>query len=226
MLRALSLLAVFLSLGQTALDGYVSQTNLGGTLYLVNRQYALTPEYEPPHLVRPDVPGAQSGTMMLEAPARALERLFAAARNEAGHELLAVSGYRSYARQAAIWQRKVNSAGSADKAQRLVAPPGTSEHQLGLAMDVARKGAANLNHTFGDSPQGKWVSDNAHRFGFIIRYKAEWTDITGYAWEPWHLRYVGEEHAGRIHAADIPLEHYLAQLSLAAFGHYIAEDLP
>jgi len=105
-----------------------------------------------------------------------------------------------------------------------VAPPGASEHQLGLAMDLGRKGKTNLNAAFGSSEEGAWVRDHAHEFGFIIRYKADWSDITGYADEPWHIRYVGRDHAGRIHELDIPLEHYIEQLRLAYFGEYITED--
>jgi hypothetical protein len=65
------------------------------------------------------------------------------------------------------------------------------------------------------------VSQNAHRFGYIIRYKQEWTDITGYAYEPWHIRYIGEEHAARVFAMDVPLEHYVASLQEAVFGEYL-----
>ena len=223
-LRLLSLLAVFLSLGSATLQGYVQQTNLGGMLYLVNRDLPLTREYVPDDLVKPEVRGSTAATRMQREAAAALESLFAAAE-EAGHKLVAVSGYRSYSKQRTLWGRKVSNTGSEARAQLLVALPGTSEHQLGLAMDIGRKGAASLNARFGESPEGQWVAEHAHEHGFIIRYKAEWTGITGYAWEPWHLRYVGPEHAGRIQALDIPLEHYVAQL-LAAQEHRTMEGLP
>ncbi len=82
-------------------------------------------------------------------------------------------------------------------------------------MDVGRRKNTNLSKSFGDSPEGQWVAENAHRFGFIIRYKAEWEEVTGYMYEPWHIRYVGKEHAARIHELDIPFEYYVAQLRAA-----------
>lgn len=210
--KLVSLMLLFLSLGQGALNGYVQQTNLGGLLYLVNRDYPLTERFEPVDLVKPNVLLAYQDITMQSEAARALEALFQAAEKEQGYRLMGISGYRSYSRQRAIYQRKIDSTGSAKKARLLVAPPGTSEHQLGLAMDVGRKAIQNLNSGFGKSPEGKWLAENAHRFGFIIRYKAEWTDVTGYAYEPWHIRYVGQEHAARLYALDIPLEHYVEQL--------------
>ena len=97
----------------------------------------------------------------------------------------------------------------------LVAPPGSSEHQLGLAMDLGCKRNSSLTESFGNTDEGAWVRENCARFGFIIRYKAEWTETTGYSYEPWHVRYVGEEHAQRIAEMDIPLEDYTAQLRRA-----------
>lgn len=69
-----------------------------------------------------------------------------------------------------------------------------------------------LEEEFGDSPEGIWVAENAHRFGFIVRYKRGWEDITGYAYEPWHIRYVGVEHATAIAELNIPFEEYLELL--------------
>lgn len=222
--KLLSLMMAFLSMGQGVLDSYVQQTNLGGLLYLVNRQFPLTERFEPDDLLKPNVLLAYGDITMKADAARALEKLFAAAELEEGYRLMGVSGYRSYGRQRAIYQRKIDSTGSVKKAQLLVAPPGTSEHQLGLAMDVGRKASQNLNAGFGKSPEGKWLAANAHRFGFIIRYKAEWTDITGYAYEPWHIRYVGPEHAERIHQLDIPLESYVEMLIEAQLHQEFAEE--
>ena len=110
------------------------------------------------------------------------------------------------------------------KALLLVAPPGASEHQLGLAMDLGSKKNTSLTESFFDTAEGKWVAENCHRFGFIIRYKEEWTDITGYAYEPWHVRYVGPEHAARIHELDIPFETYVAQLRQARYALLGAQE--
>ena len=203
-----------LSLGQAAVDSYVSETSLGGNLFLVNRDYAITADYVPNDLVKPNVLGGSDSTMLRAEAAAALEEMFAAALEEEGYQLVAVSGYRSYGKQAAIHSQKVRSVGKKE-ALRVSAPAGCSEHQLGLAMDVGRKRNTSLNKSFGDSPEGKWVAENAHRFGFIIRYKAEWEEVTGYMYEPWHIRYVGKEHAARIYELDIPFEYYVAQLRAA-----------
>ena len=215
--KLLSLLLVFLSLSQGTLDAYVEQMNLGGYLFLANRDYTLPSDYVPPDLIHPKVVTTDNEITMREEAARALEDMFLAAKEEQGLTLVAVSGYRSYGRQASIFQRKVNNVGK-KKALLLVAPPGASEHQLGLAMDLGTKKDTSLSEAFYDTPEGKWVAENCHRFGFIIRYKKEWTEVTGYAYEPWHVRYVGREHAERIYALDIPLEDYIAQLWEAQFA--------
>ncbi len=221
--KALSLTFLLLSLGQMTLDACVSQTSLGGNLYLVNRSYRLAASYEPGDLLRPDVRCLYSGISLRREAAEALEELFAAAKDEGGHVLQLVSGYRSWGRQSAIYQRKIKATGSVLRAQLLVAPPGASEHQLGLAADISRKANTALSAEFGETPEGKWVSENAYRFGYIVRYKEEWTAVTGYAGEPWHIRYVGREHAAKINALHVPLETYVELLSMAVFGGYLKE---
>ena len=193
-----------------------------GLLRLVNREEKITKRYVPEGLVLPDVPTnkkdqAKSIYLRPEA-AKALEEMFRAAREEKGYELLAVSGYRAFGLQQIMFNNKVEAVGSRERAWRTVAPAGASEHQLGLAMDLGCKKNSYLNEAFGDTPEGQWVNENCHRFGFIIRYKKEWTEITGYAFEPWHVRYVGKEHAARIHELDIPLEYYIAQLREAQYA--------
>ena len=214
--RLLSLFLLLLSHGESTLGSYVEEMNLGGYLFLVNRDFAISADYVPQDLVMPDVKRTGNTVMMRSKAAQALESLFAAAKEE-GHTLVAVSGYRSYRTQSNIFARKVNNVGRR-AAMLLVAPPGTSEHQLGLAMDIGCQGEMGLESSFGRTEEGKWVAENCHRFGFIIRYKEEWTDITGYAYEPWHLRYVGVEHASRIYELDIPLEYYIEELRNAQFA--------
>ena len=212
--RLVSLMLALLTLGQGALDAYVEEMNLGGNLFLVNRTFSISSSYVPPDLVIPKVKGANRNVRMRREAAEALEKLFQAAKDESGFELIAISGYRSYGKQKAIFERNVAQKGR-KAALRFSAPPGCSEHQLGLAMDLGCKGSASLTGGFGQTLEGVWVRENCHRFGFIIRYKAEWEDVTGYMDEPWHIRYVGVEHAARIRQADIPLEHYIAQLRQA-----------
>jgi D-alanyl-D-alanine carboxypeptidase len=187
-----------------------------GILHLVNRDKRITKAYVPADLVTPRTAtrkkSLQENILMRTEAARALEGMFAAAKEEGNHILYAASGYRSYGIQQILFNQKVQTVGNRDKAQKTVAPAGTSEHQLGLAMDLQAPSQLNLNRSFGDTDEGKWVANNAHRFGFIVRYKREWSQVTGYLYEPWHVRYVGVAHAKALFALDIPLETYAAQL--------------
>lgn len=214
--RLLALFLALMNLGQGTIDRYEDQMSLGGYLFLVNRDYVLSSDYQPDDLVKPDVRCTYSNITMREEAAHALERMFQAAQAEEGYTLIAVSGFRSYGQQSAIFERKVKNVGKKN-AMLLVAPPGASEHQLGLAMDLGTPQNQKLNEAFGDTKAGQWVRDNCHRFGFIIRYKDEWTEITGYADEPWHVRYVGVEHAERIHELNIPLEYYIETLRMVQY---------
>lgn len=221
--RLLTLFLTLLTLGESTLNGYVSRMNLGGCLFLANREYTIGSDYEPEDLIMPNVRRSSSAVKMRSEAAQALEEMFAAAKEEGGFSLIAISGYRSYGTQSAIFERKVRSVGR-KKALLYVAPPGASEHQLGLAMDLGCDKNTGLTGSFGDTPEGKWVVENCWRFGFIIRYKEEWTDITGYAYEPWHIRYVGAEHARAIYEADIPFEYYVEQLRQAQYALMTQED--
>ena len=221
--KLLALLMALLSLGQGTVNGYVDDMSLGGNLFLVNREYAITADYVPGDLIKPDVLKTNSDITMRADAAHALEALFAAAKEEMGYDLVAVSGYRSYGQQASIHERKVKAVGK-KAALRVSAPAGCSEHQLGLAMDIGTRKNTSLTESFGSTPEGIWVAENAHRFGFIIRYKAEWEEITGYAYEPWHIRYVGVEHAERIYELDIPFEYYIAQLREAQWALLRAKE--
>lgn len=186
----------------------VTPQNNPDDLLLVNREWRISGDYEPEVRVS-QVPG-QVRRLRDEA-ATQLEAMFADCRRETGKQMLSVSGYRDYARQVRIWERKLRSVhGDTDAADAYVARPGASEHQTGLTMDVGERGNKDtLGEAFGDSVSGQWMRENAWRYGFILRYDQGWEEITGYAYEPWHFRYVGVEHAARIHELNIPLEEYL-----------------
>lgn len=113
------------------------------------------------------------------------------------------SGFRSYDYQAGLYQRYVDKDGKAE-ADRYSARAGHSEHQTGLAFDLN-----SIDDSFADTKEGKWVSQNCHRYGFIIRYPADKEDVTGYKWEPWHIRYLGEETAQAVYDSGLCLEEYL-----------------
>ena len=211
--RILSLILIFLSLGQESVRQMEDQLSLGGNLFLVNKEYMIGADYVPDDLVMPDVKKSSSAVLMRKEAAQALEEMFAAAKEEK-ITLVAVSGYRSYQTQRAIYNRRRKAAGKAH-VERFVAVPGASEHQLGLAMDVSRSKTAGLKASFGKTKEGIWLAENCYRFGFILRYRQEWEDVTGYGYEPWHIRYVGKEHALRIRELDVPLEEYVEALRLA-----------
>lgn len=204
---------VILLAGMIPANCGASVLSTDGILSLVNRSSKLSKNYTPDDLVTPHVAASKKShedkiDMRSEAAA-ALEKLFMAAFYEQGYVLLAVSGYRSFGIQQVLFSQKTQEMGSAERAGRTVAPAGASEHQLGLAMDLVSKTSKELNRRFGSTPEGQWVDSNAHRFGFIVRYKTEWFSITTYAGEPWHIRYVGIAHATAIHELNIPLETYM-----------------
>ena len=178
-------------------------------LLLVNRNWPISGEYVPADLRVTEIPG-QVRKLRAEAAA-AMEEMAAALRKETGKRLISVSGYRPYDKQSRIYARKLKKVGGVEAlADEYVARPGTSEHQTGLTMDVGERGVEdNLGDAFGESVSGHWVRDNAWRFGFILRYQKGWEDVTGYEYEPWHLRYVGRAHAAYLHEHPMPLEEYL-----------------
>lgn len=124
---------------------------------------------------------------------------------EAEFNLIVDSGYRSYDYQLKILQKFIRENGE-EYAQKFVAPPGTSEHQTGLAIDFAAFHDGVYSDTLSDDEK-MWLENNAYKFGFILRYPEDKEDITGYSYEPWHFRYVGDL-AIKLHDFDITLEEY------------------
>lgn len=180
---------------------------------LVNKQYALPEDYAPEDLVTVEVPTVLENPeirQLREVASDALTDMFAAAEEE-GIILHARSGYRSYQTQVQLFNSYVENHGE-EAANRYSARPGESEHQTGLAMDVTSESANyQLSEAFGSTPEGIWVEENAHEFGFIIRYPEGTEDITGYQYEPWHLRYFGEELAADIYESGLTYEEYLIE---------------
>lgn len=126
--------------------------------------------------------------------ATAAEAMFAAAARD-GVVMVLASGYRSYNTQVATYNSYVAARGQAD-ADTASARPGYSEHQTGWAFDIADgNGACGFQPCFADQPAAVWAKANGHRFGFVVRYPWMFHPITGYYYEPWHLRYIGVEAA-------------------------------
>ena len=182
-------------------------------LTLVNREHLLTGVYKP-KVITPNVHQKKGEAIDLQPEAAAaLEKMFEAAEAE-GLQLVAISGYRSYGKQKTLYARSVERNGL-EKADRMSARPGASEHQLGLAMDLSCPSIdEDLTSRFARTAEGKWVAAHCAEYGFILRYQKEWSLMTGYQGEPWHIRYVGVLHAKRMDLLDVPLETYVAFLNL------------
>lgn len=191
----------------------VVNTDTSTVTYLVNREYPLTEDFVPEGLMTPDILFPFSDTTidkakMVPVAAYALDELFDAAYDEEHLLLYGVSAYRSFTRQYTIYATNLAVYGTAHS-NRYSAAPGTSEHQTGLVIDIScRSEGFDLEETFADTPEGKWVAENAHRFGFIIRYPKGKEAITGYSYEPWHLRYVGNELAAYLYETGLTLDEY------------------
>lgn len=185
--------------------------NPDSIVVMVNKQYALPEDYEPDDLVYPDVPFIFSEMIdkrkMRAEAATALEKLFAAAEED-GVYLAGVSGYRSYARQKTLFEQYVKRDGE-EAARMYSAYPGTSEHQTGFSIDISgTDGKCAAESCFEGTPEALWLADHAWEHGYVIRYPADKVEITGYKYEPWHIRYVGEELARELHERGIVLEEY------------------
>ncbi|HWR38854.1 MAG TPA: M15 family metallopeptidase [Patescibacteria group bacterium] len=179
---------------------------------LVNKHHRLASDYEPADLVE------IYGITLRQAAADALTAMLDGARSEGIGGLVPYSGYRSYSLQAIVYSNKVarlrdqygDEAEAA--AQSLVAPPGASEHQTGLALDFTIQDFLDyeyvLNYDFADTVQGRWLKDNSWRYGYILRYQEAKEAITMIADEPWHFRYVGKEHAKKLFEGNLCLEEY------------------
>lgn len=178
---------------------------------VVNKQHSVTRKFLPSDLTVPDIPFSFTEDLpkkqMRKEAAAALEELFMAAGREQ-IELVGVSAFRSYERQSRIFANNARQRG-AEVANQVSARPGESEHQTGLAIDVS-SAAVNyqLNEEFAETKEGKWLATKAAHYGFIIRYPKGKEEITGYQYEPWHLRYVGRQAATRIQRQGITLDEY------------------
>ena len=174
-----------------------SLTDPASQWVIVNKHRPLNPlQYVPGDLVQPDVLLAISGegALLNSTTAAAAEKLFAGAA-AAGVTLTLASGYRSFRTQAETYNGYVNASGQ-DSADTASARPGFSEHQTGWAFDIGDGGGAcSFEQCFDEQPAAVWTKANAHTYGFVVRYPSMREDVTGYIYEPWHVRFVGVEAA-------------------------------
>ncbi len=170
----------------------------GSEWVVVNKLRPLSPlDFEP--VVR-EIESSSSldnsrGLELREVAATALEEMAAEMSFQGAGQVFVNSAYRSYDYQAGLFEDKVAQYGEAEALVRS-AKAGHSEHQTGLAVDVSvpAQGCA-IMQCFGDTVAGKWIADNSWKFGYIVRYERDTTSVTGYTYEPWHLRYVGKQIA-------------------------------
>ncbi|WP_061966226.1 M15 family metallopeptidase, partial [Demequina aurantiaca] len=167
-------------------------------LVVVNKTRPLSPAtYAPSDLVPVSgVPGGSTQRMRREA-ATALATMYKAASAE-GLSFSVASSYRSYATQKSLFNSYAANYGVA-RAETFSARPSYSEHQTGWTADLSDGAGCRISKCFGDTTVGKWVAQNGHKYGFVIRYPAGKTSVTGYIYEPWHVRYVGESLATYMH---------------------------
>jgi D-alanyl-D-alanine carboxypeptidase len=169
---------------------------------VVDKLRPLKPVNFVPQLVTLAVPHVSPPQMTPEAGA-ALLKMFAAAASEGAGAMQDQNSYRSYAQQVRTHNYYVTTIGDV-RADAQSARPGYSEHQTGLAIDIAAyPSKCDVSACFGQLPQGVWLAKNSWRFGYILRYPAEKTAITGYIYEPWHYRYVGVVLSTEMHATGV-----------------------
>ncbi len=178
---------------------------------IVNRNYPLPSGYAPTDLTEPAIPFSfayrDDKRLLRKVAAESLEQMFRAARKKRV-VLCGISGYRSYQRQKEIYTRNVAQRGQA-ATDTVSAMPGSSEHQTGLTMDISAASVGyRLDQSFGDTREGRWVAKNGHKYGYIVRYPYGKSEITGYHYEPWHIRYVGVDVATYLYKNDLTLEEY------------------
>lgn len=189
-------------------------TDCDSLTFLVNRDHTLSNSFIPYDLISPDIPFCfdekdTDKRMLKSVAAHALEKMYRAGLED-GVKFVGVSAYRSYDRQYDIYATNYLTKGPSHT-NLYSAPPGASEHQTGLAIDLSCKEIGyDLIDSFATTKEGLWLEKNSWKFGFTLRYPKDKVDITGYAYEPWHVRYVGIELATYLHENNICLEEYYA----------------
>ena len=181
--------------------------NLNTNLILVNKYNYVTQDYIPENLEPIDTAYARSGMQLVSEAKNAFEELSQKAKED-GMTILATSSYRSYDYQVNLYNNYVETDGK-QAADTYSARAGYSEHQTGLAVDVYN---GVIPYTsFEETEEFTWMQQNAYKYGFILRFPEDKTNITGYQYESWHYRYVGKEIAEEIYKNNLTLEEYLAK---------------
>jgi len=211
-----------------------------GDLFLVNKWNNITSEYTLEEFVNLTAKRSKSinprlENMLLDSKAYLdLSKLAEDVYADGIHNMLITSTYRPYVTQSHLFEARVqrlmdqqyDREEAIDIAAKVVAKPGTSEHQTGLAVDITtidKNGNIHpLTGSFVNTNVGAWLKDNSWKYGFVIRYQEEKTNITGIIYEPWHLRYVGMPHAEIMYKLNYCLEEYLEYLAKEQHINYSA----
>ena len=193
----------------------------GSYLMLVNKTHPLSSTYEPTGTIKvKDVRQNETRNLLLDRTAEmALEAMFIEMRAAGFKNVFVTSAYRSYSYQNTIFENYITQeqkSGSLSREQamekvlRYSAAPGTSEHQTGLCVDLMTYSMGELDESFANDPVYDWLLENAWKFGFILRFPADKTDLTTFKYESWHFRFVGRTAAAEMYASGQCLEEYLA----------------
>ena len=190
-------------------------------LILVNKENPCGSDYAPEALsaIPSELTLYGKSVQMESTAALAVEALVRELHARGYTDIVVTSGYRDYAYQQVLFNTYLGNEQSKHpswtteqcRAEVLTysALPGESEHQTGLCMDLISTKNPVLDATFADDPAYDWLAENAHSFGFILRYPEGEEDVTGYSYEPWHYRFVGVDAASKIYKKGITLEEYL-----------------
>ena len=177
---------------------------------LIKKGFVVRSDYVPSNLRKVDIPYETEKGQMQDEAAEALENMYADAKIK-GYELVIKSSYRSYEEQLEIYNEYF-SMYDADYASSLVSTPGSSEHQLGLSVDLTSQDVIDgTSSTFGQTKAYQWVEKNAYKYGYILRYPENKSSQTGATNEPWHFRYVGKKAAKEIYEKNWTLEDYILE---------------
>lgn len=193
-------------------EEYMNPTDRDAYLILVSAENPLSREDEPADLTGSIYTRSDRETRTLRKYAcLALEAFLKEGEANGIKSVTVTSAYRSYEYQDQLFQNEIAIRGSEEEAAKHVNPPGISEHQTGLAVDMHNMSAAST--AFGNTYEAKWLAENAHKFGYILRYPKDKTEITGINYEPWHFRYVGRYHAMKMYELDMCLEEYIEYIN-------------
>lgn len=196
--------------GEESLSGSVQFSADDWNLMLVNKQHPIPDNYT---FATAQI--SSGGKLCDERILSPLKQMVEAAARD-GVSLVVCSPYRSNNRQEMLFARKVDYyleqgydyMESYTLASQAVTIPGSSEHEIGLALDIITDGYCSLDEGFGDTPAGRWLAQNSYKYGFVVRYLKGKEEITGIEYEPWHIRYVGVAAATVMYEEDICLEEF------------------